>query len=321
MFRQVLILIFCLYGGYALSQTCCSAGAPLSNLITVDNTDQQFSFTLGYEYKGINLLVDNNQRLVNDPRSRSGQNVSLKTDYVLNEHWAFSLSIPLIFQSRSTSSDEQTSIGLGDISLISQYKLLQKNDLSIFLAGGIELPTGLTGHTSTSSIFLSPDMQSGSGTFDLLIGASLFYDKLFTPALSTSLEFLYKRNGTNENFAGTDTFSGRRFGFGHETLAALGLSYQLVHRHGFFTPDLTLKYRRSTPNREQFVEAPNSGGFWVSLPLGLSFQPDVDKSIRVFAELPIYQELSGLQITTSFTFGVQFRYSIQNEKINQKINL
>lgn len=314
MIRWLIIVSFFIYKTKALSQTCCSAGAPLSNLITVDNTEHLLTFTLGHEYKGINLLVDNNTRLVNDPRTRFGQNLNLKTDYILGKHWAFSLSIPFIFQSRRTNSDEQSSFGLGDISLVTQYNLIQKDNLSIFLASGIELPTGLTGHTSTSSIILSPDMQSGSGTLDFLFGGSLFYNNLSNSPLSSSIEFLYKRNGTNDNFAGTDFFEGRRFGFGHETLLTLGFNYLLVHRLGFITPDLTLKYRHSTPNREQLIEAPNSGGFWVSLPFGLSFQPDLDKSVRVFAELPLYQDLSGLQITTSFSVGIQLRYSLQKSE-------
>ena len=289
-------------------------------MITVDNTDQLLSFTLGYEYKGINLLIDNNQRLINDPRTRYGQNVSFKTDYILNERWALSATVPLIFQSRTTLSESESSFGLGDISLVSQYKLFQKEKLAIHLAAGLELPTGVVNHTGPSSIFLSPDMQSGSGTFDVLIGGSLYYDKLFHPALSLSTELLYKRNGTNENFAGTDNFSGRRFGFGHETLASIGLQYQYVHSIGFFIPDLAFKYRNGSPNREQATNAaPNSGGNWLSLPVGLSFVPDLDKSIRAFAEIPLLQNLSGLQITTSFTFGVQLRYSLQKKDTQQTI--
>ena len=253
MLQKFIILILTFWCNHLIAQTCCSAGAPLSNTVTIDNTDQLLSFTLGYEYKGINLLVDNNRRLENDPRSRSGQNVSFKTDYSLNDRWALSLSIPLIIQARITNSEEQSSSGLGDINLIGQYKLVQAKNLDIFLAGGVEFPTGKTAHTSISSIFLSPDMQSGSGTFDLLAGGSLIYDNKFSHAFLTTVEFLYKRNGTNENFAGTDNFQGRRFGFGHETLATIGLSYQLIHRLGLITPDLTLKYRHSTPNTEQFV--------------------------------------------------------------------
>ncbi len=314
------LLCLCLYSYQSIGQTCCSAGAPLSNMITVDNTNQLLSFTLGYEYKGINLLIDNNQRLINDPRRRQGQNASLKTDYLLHERWALSATIPFLFQSRTTVSESESSLGLGDISLVTQYQVFQKEKLAIHLAAGLELPTGVVNHTGPSSIFLSPDMQSGSGTLDVLIGGSLFYDNFINSALAVSTEVLYKRNGTNENFASTDNFSGRRFGFGHETLASIGLRYQYVHSLGFFFPDLALKYRNSGPNREQTTDAaPNSGGNWLSLPVGFSFVPSLDKSIRVFAELPLIQNLSGLQITTSFTFGVQVRYSLQKKDNHQTI--
>ncbi len=307
--KGLLILVLVFLGENISAQTCCTAGAPMSNVISVhDGNAKSLAVTLSYEYKSINLLIDNDRRLQNDPRSRSGNNVSLKVDYVINPRWSISANLPLVYQSRKTVSEEQTSLGIGDLNLLTQYKLYHNENIKLFLAGGLELPTGVTTHKGPSGIFLSPDMQSGSGSIDVVLGTTLFRENFIFPFLSTSLELLYRRNGKNSGFASTDNFPGRRFGFGDEWISTIGFHYQIIGARGFFTPDVQFKYRNSTANIEQQTSAPNSGGDWISLPLGFTYHPNETKSIRIYTEIPLYQNIEGLQITTDFTIGIQAKY-------------
>lgn len=279
-----------------------------------DANDRSISFQLNYEYKSINLLVDDNERLENDPRSRYGQSISMKWDFTLNSKWAFSAVVPLIHHSRSTISENQNSFGIGDLSVFSQYRLYSNESHQVNISAGIKFPIGTTDHQDESMIILSPDMQSGSGSTDLFFRTAYSKSDFLIPFLSGNVSFLYKENGTNESFGKRGSFAGRSFAFGDEFSSTAGLNYLSTFDFGFLIPDINLKFRRSTANVEQGIDASNSGGQWLSLPLGIAFVPDETKSIRIYTEIPLYQDLSGLQITTDFLIGIQLKYNGKGSK-------
>ncbi len=311
---RLIFFLTLLFSTWRLSgQTCCTAGAPVSSFYGIQPGEKNtWVINLGYEFKNINLLIDQNERLVNDPRKRSGQSLSAKVDYILNKKWSFSAIVPLVYQSRKTVSASQSSLGIGDLLLVTQYQIFQKNDFSLGISGGIKFPIGQRNHKTESAIFLSPDMQSGSGSFDWITRINLIKEHLGIPFLTSAFEISYRNNGINKSFGSTQNFEGRRFGFGDEIVSMVSFNYQWITSKGSFIPDLSLRYRKAERNIEQASAAPNSGGNWWSLPMGISFQPDPQKSLRVYAELPLFQELNGLQITTSFTAGIQFRYILNN---------
>ncbi len=314
----ILILIMLFFSFGISAQTCCTAGAPVSSFYGIQaGVEKTWAVNLAYEFKSINLLIDQNDRLVNDPRTRSGQSLSAKVDYILNRKWSFSAILPFVQQTRKTVSANESSLGLGDLLFISQYTILNKNDFSLKFSAGLKVPTGKRNHRSDSFIFLSPDMQSGSGSFDWIARIHLIKEHFLLPFLTSTFEVSYRDNGINPTFGKTSNFNGRRFGFGDEWVSMVSFNYQWITGQGIFIPDLSLRYRRSTRNIEQNVGAPNSGGSWWSLPFGISFQPDQIKSIRVYAELPLFQDLNGLQITTNFTAGLQIRYIINNEVVRK----
>lgn len=313
---RFVVLVFILLNAYNLNgQTCCSAGAPVSSFLEIsDANEKSISIQLNYEYKSINLLVDNNNRLENDQRSRYGQNVSMKLDYILNSNWAFSALLPFVHHSRNTLSESQNSFGIGDLSLLSQYKLFANTLHKINVSAGIKIPIGTTSNRGPSQIFLSPDMQSGSGSFDFLSRISYSKSDFIIPFLSGNVSAIYRRNGTNEDFGSTDGFEGRSFAFGDEFTSIFSLRYLKNLKAGFLIPDASLKYRWGSSNVEQGVDSPNSGGRWLSIPLGLTFVPDETKSVRLYAEIPISQNLDGLQITTDYVVGIQFTYNRKGNK-------
>ncbi len=296
--------IQCLYG-----QTCCTAGAPISNFLEVDGRgDKSLTVHTLYEYKSINWLVDQNQRLTNDPRSRSGQNLGVKLDYSINQKWAISTILPMVYQRRTTLSSAESSLGVGDLTVLAQYQPIIQNLIKVSVTAGVKLPTGITHHRSASGILLSPDMQSGTGSVDYLLRSAITIDQVLLPLLSASLSGVYRFNGENANFGATDTFDGRRFQFGNVATFIGGLRYLFVREIGFLIPDLNLKIRTAGHNTEQSSPSPNSGGRWWSMPFGLTYQPSQSLSIRAYGEIPISQRLQGLQITTNYTIGIQLGY-------------
>ena len=323
--RIVLLFIFFLVYSVSWAQTCCSAGAQVSSIYTIPNEDgRAIAVNFAYEYSSINLLIDQNERLVNDPRTRFGQSFIAKVDYVVNPKLSFSATLPIVHQSRKTISSQEQSIGIGDALFMGQYTFISNQQFQLNASGGIKLPTGITSQRS-QGIFLSPDMQSGSGSVDyvVLVGASK--KNVFSPFSVISFQSYYRNNGVNNSFAKTELSNGRRFGFGDEFSSVLTYQYTFVHPRAFITPDINLKVRAARANIELETLAPNSGGTWLSLPFGLTYRPDEEKMFRVYAEIPLYQRLVGLQISTSFNTGVQFRYlfndPFKKRKNNENINL
>jgi len=302
------------------SQTCCTAGAPLSTYISPQTeAPGVFSLQLTYEYKSINALVLNDTRFQNDPRSRFGQNLVLKADYVLNKKWAFSLLIPGVHQSRQTISEKESSFGIGDLSTFVQ-RSFSGLDQNLFVAMGLKLPTGITRHRSDSGVFLSPDMQSGSGTLDYIFSVGYQKTNFLKSGLSLDVNSYFKYNTTNESFGSSLNFNGRSFAFGNELINQVNLNYLFVKSAGFVIPDIGVKYRITSSNEEQGTIAPNSGGRWWSIPFGISLVPNESSAYRIFAEVPIYQKLDGFQITSDFSVGITFKKTLNKKEPNIDIS-
>jgi len=321
LFKNTIILLLVLFLGTDLNaQTCCTAGAPVGSYLGIQPASgKTLSLQLNYEYNSINLLVDQNNRIENDPRSRYGQSLSAKIDYAFNNKWAVSTILPFVHQARITRTESESSLGLGDLFFLVQYNLINNTFTTLSASGGIKLPIGKTNHKGNAGIFLSPDMQSGTGSVDYIVRTSFSRSNFLTPFSTGYFNSAFRFNGANEDFGSTPTFTGRNFAFGNESNSQLGLRYLFTTKHGFLSPDLGLKFRWADNNLEQNNDAPNSGGYWISLPLGFSFAPDENKSIALSAEFPIYQNLSGLQISTNFKLGFQVNYTFKNDKINSTL--
>jgi len=304
-----LLFTFLSINGSVLAQTCCSAGAPLTSTFQIAQEDKNVLGTqLKYTYRSINRLVDNQEILENDPRTRLGSNLLLKADYTLSEKIAVGLVMPYVFQSRTTFSEEQASSGIGDVLLVSQYQHAIKKETTLNFSLGIKLPTGQVSHRGVRGVILSPDMQSGTGTFDFLIGSNLTKLHFLKKNVTASVGLLYRKNTTNNNFGNLENAGGRMFKFGDEFLANFTLSHQQIWGTWFAVPYLNINYRTSQANREEGQVSPNSGGHWLGSQLGLQLAP-VDKfNFKIFGQTPFFQALTGLQITTDYELGIEFNY-------------
>jgi len=325
-----LVLFVCLFTANSLkAQTCCSAGAPLTSTFQIAKDDAHVLNTqIKYTYRSINRLVDNREILINDPRTRLGNNLLLKLDYSLKKNFAVSAVLPYVFQSRTTISEEQSSAAIGDLLLVGQKSIPLKNDASLSFSVGTKLPTGKVNHFGERGIILSPDMQSGSGTFDFLFGTSFTKVHFLTNNLTFSSNVLFRKNTTNNNFGVIDGTGGREFKFGDEFLLETTFAYQQVWGTWFSTPYINLNYRFATANREEEGNiSNNSGGQWIGTQAGIQLAPNETFTFIIYGQVPFFQSLEGTQITTDFEVGIEFNYRIRTKKkektideiINQKL--
>ncbi len=308
---HLLIVLFQMgYPLVTIAQTCCSAGAPITSTFDIPGHQYRFlSMGIEYEYNAVNWLVENDNRLENDPRSRQGSSLIARMDISLGSHWAFGAYIPFVTQQRASFSAEQKASGFGDLTLLSQYSRILKSG-SFKWGLGIKVPTGNHFITDEIGVILSPDMQSGSGTFDFIGRIAITRDHFIVNSLYSQTDVTYRYNTTNNHFGDRKGLNGRMFKFGNEVLFSTILSYLIIFDHWFLVPDVGVQFRHALPNQEQGREAANSGGNWFRLLLGARWTSDERFTIRPYAEIPIWQKLEGTQITTNLKIGMQVRYML-----------
>lgn len=298
------------------AQTCCTAGAPISSSLEINGLDSnQLSIQFEYSFNSVNRLVEDNEVIQNDPRSRSGQNLLLKMDYAVNKRLAFSAILPFVNQRRESISQEEISNGIGDLTLLAQLNLrnpslniLESKRDQFGIGIGVKVPSGQLFHEDDRGVVLSPDMQSGSGTFDFIVRAFHQRNQFLIPNLSVFNNISYKYNTTNQHFGDKQREAGRAFKFGNEFIFKSHFFYQTLLGTSFITPDFGIQLRVSDPNEEQSINASNSGGLWINLPLGIAMLVNKKSTIRIFGEIPVWQNIDGLQITTDYRLGIQFRH-------------
>lgn len=314
-----LIILLVSFVHVSYGQTCCTAGAPIVSGIGIQSSsDYKLSISLLAESRSINRLVDNNRVLQNDPRSRSGINGLLGISYSVSDKLSLGLSVPMVYQNRTTISETQSSTGIGDINLIGQYKVWKNNNNSLYVISSVKIPTGVNNHLGERDIILSPDMQSGSGTVDFINQISFHSSRIWDTSYGIETGVLYRYNNTNNSFGSVNGSNGRAFKFGNELQWHVSLNRELLVKEIFIVPDLEFQYRFASPNQELDFNAPNSGGHWVNSAFGIYILPEEQFSFRPYIQLPLYQDLDGLQITTNIQWGVEIGYRI---KFNSNKNL
>lgn len=227
------------------------------------------------------------------------------------------LSMDLLSRMNVNFSTE--SKGLGDLSLIGLVKLYNQNRKSIHLKVGISIPTGSIDQKDNTPMMsnapLAYPMQLGSGTWDPVIGLTYLGQ---SSLLSWGWQVNYKvRTGENDN----------RYSLGN-TFDALGWaavklsqSWSLATQLNYINrSEIKGSYPPLNPMMMPLFDAKNSGGDQLNLGLSTNwyFPKGSLKNVRLGAsfEIPVIQNLSGIQMKTTalMTFGVQYSYKAKKEK-------
>lgn len=332
--RLHLMKLLCITGlifhyGFSNSQSCCSAGVPISgSLGLTEHEPRLLQFMLTYDYNHMTDLRNGAEQLENDPRTRAAHTVILESAYSFTKRFSASILIPYIVQTRNVSlfpenPDFQSAHGLGDMMLLPKVSLLpgkkKLKDSKLLLGAGVKFPTGSDSETNDAGLLLAADMQPGTGSWDGIFWLYFSQPHLLKPNLHFSLNATYNLTGVNDDF-GLGSFS-RSFQFGREFQTTTGFAYNAFARKIMLIPSLLFKYRTITPNRETDFVVPNTGGHWLFIIPSLGMEFTQSFSVRVFSEIPFYRKLEGTQITTTFRAGVSFLYKISFAKKQQENNI
>ena len=307
---------------------CASCGCTLSSdweNLSFSNSSG-FKLDIRYDYlnqdqlrSGTNTISSSDaSKIINDGNPQEVEKytknnyVTLGLDYSPNASWGVNIQLPYINRSHSTLGtasdgltpgedggqyDSQTS-NIGDIKLIGRFQgFNEQHNLGVMF--GFKLPTGSYKQTGTSTDLSAPGaveidrgLQPGTGTTDAILGmyysASLnkdwdyFSQAIYQTALNSKDDYK-PGDGLNINVGV------RYFGFSD------------------FTPQLQLNTRNVKHDTGMNADTVSTGGTLVYLSPGVSIPISKQTSINGYVQLPIFQDVKGVQLAPTYTASVNLR--------------
>ncbi len=295
-------------------QTCCSGGVPLSANIGFPAASKgSFQFSLTHDLNVLRTLKNGLEKLDDRSRTRRTHSMLFSTGYTFSPRISADVSLSYVWQQRiidrtGLPKNIERTKGIGDVMLLLKYQVTSpgNQDMALLLGVGGKLPTGKTAMESDDGIPLNLDLQPGSGAFDGIFWA-LFTRKLgFRPSASLNALAVARVTGIHDTFRQVQTYE-----IGDNYRIHLGISDQFVIGTTLFNASMNLRYRQAFKDKIDGQELSNTGGKWVFLNPEIRLPLSTSLSLSLQVELPIYANITGEQLSTTYRTTNGFYYTPQ----------
>ncbi|MBV8658085.1 MAG: TonB-dependent receptor [Burkholderiales bacterium] len=333
-YRTVSAVQACLFAALitspATALACASCGCTLSSDWESQGLSASSGFKLDLRYDYLNqdqlrsgthtisaatasaLMTSNGNQEVE--RYTRNDYVTASLDYSPNASWGVSVQVPYINRGHSTlgtASDGSTAgpgggqydsntSNLGDVRVIGRYQGFNAQH-NIGISFGLKLPTGShtqtgisTDPTSPGLVAIDRGLQPGTGTTDLILGVYTFdvlnrdWDYFAQATYQTALDSKDQyKPGDGEN-------------------VNLGLRYQGFER---VVPQLQLNIRHVARDSGENADQVSTGGTLAYLSPGVVVPVGKRTSVYGFVQVPIYQNVNGVQLAPRYTASVGARFN------------
>jgi hypothetical protein len=240
------------------------------------------------------------------------QAVTATVDYTFDDAFGIALQLPYVLRThKHTIADPVSPLvetfdasALGDIKAVGRYRFALKDSSSVGIKAGLKLATGKQNIANDQGVVPGEvSLQPGNGSTDLIVGAfwqsgangdalSYFAQGLLQTSINHLADF---KPGDQINLD-----AGARYALGKSVSALLQMNYQVNSKdEGIAAP----ADASGTPGT-------STGGKFLYLTPGVSFVVAPSTNIYVLVQIPLSQDVNGLQLTTSssFTIGINHRY-------------
>ena len=303
-----------LWASTVWGQACCSGGSPVSGVLGVTAMqDQSIKIMATYDQHFMNRLYNGADLLETDKRRRRIHNLIVEGSYGLSDRFALSTMFSFVRQARTIRNFDEEQVttlhGVGDAFMLLKYQLLnqkQGHPTQIVLGAGPKFPLGRNDVTGTNGLLLAPDLQPGTGSWDILTWAYASRSNFLNSGLNLAGYFNY-RITTPTTRANSDL----PYKYGNEFQANVGVRKALTIGEELFTPSLFTVYRNLASDRVDNDKLSNTGGNWVYAKPGITWSMAPEASLRVATDIPVYQKLNGTQLGSTFKLQISFNYTIQ----------
>lgn len=228
-------------------------------------------------------------------------------DYSNGSDWGVSLTLPLIRRSHATlgsGSDGSTfdrangaytssGSGLGDVRVLGRwFGLTDRHDVGVQF--GLKLPTGKKDQLGDEGVTdVDPGLQRGTGTTDLILGAYYFGD--------VGSRWGYFTQASYQTALNHSTMAAGSYKPGDSVNLSVGARYR---GWSSFTPTVQVNARHAKTDSGDAADTYATGGTLVCLTLG-GMLPLTEKFVPyVNVQLPIYQNVNGIQLTPKYIVSV-----------------
>lgn len=240
--------------------------------------------------------------------------VTLGIDYSPNLDWGINLQVPYIVRNHSTlgmGSDGTTPMAgggqydsntsnLGDMRIIGRYQgFTAKHNLGVLL--GFKLATGSyrefgnsTDAANPGPVLIDPGLQPGTGTTDVIVGA--YYNDAINQSLGYFTQVMYQ----------TALYSTDSYRPGNSLNVNVGLRYVGLD---YIVPQLQLNLRDIQRDSGARADNVSTGGTLLYISPGLVAAVTDQITLYAFVQVPIYQDVNGVQLAPHFIPSVGMRYS------------
>lgn len=263
-----------------------------------------------YDYNNLNTLNVGKEKLDDNARLRVTHSLLLNISHEISDNLSVEGLFSWVNQRREITQfgneNLDESSGLGDAVVMAKYNFpntFGKNS-ELKLGLGAKLPFGSSTETNNQGITLNGDLQPGSNAWDVIYWSSITKSFDFRPSFNVYSRFVYRSTGTNNSYFGDSTYK-----FGNEFQAFLGFSDEFKIFKTASKPSLSFKYRNANEDKIGGFDLNNTGGNWIFVIPNFSLNISPNLVFSTKAELPLYSNVDGTQLTPTyrFTTGVLFK--------------
>ena len=121
----------------------------------------------------------------------------------------------------------------------------------------------------------------------------------------------FRKTGINREY-----FGSQQYQFGNELMVNLQSNYRFIIKSHMYSGTLALRYRNQHEDYINGENFPNSGGNFVFLNPSLSLYLTPKFLLTTGAYIPVYQNVGGTQLATSYKLLFSLSYTLTNNKNN-----
>jgi hypothetical protein len=231
-------------------------------------------------------------RMADDPTEFSKdlyQTAELVGGFSIGKRWQLMAFIPYNINRQEMEHHPHEKQGIGDVSLLGNYQVLNKKSNQLLIGGGLKLPTGKFNPGFASHPVPSANVQPGTGSLDVILNAT---DVLQWTKWSLHSNVNYKINGTAKEFR-----------FGDRLNASAIVSRMLGNRIGL-NPYAGLQYEHLAANKYQKSTIEDTGGQALLGTAGMDVQM-AKINVGLNVQLPVAQNFSNHQTDSKLRGMVQ----------------
>ena len=266
---------------------------------------------LAYDLNFMGTLYDGDVRLEDHSKQRVVHTGILEANYGISRRFSVAGVMTYIGQEiGSTTIDGIRQVeylsGLGDMVIMAKLRItnsLAYNGWGLYAGIGTKLPTGSFNNSRSDGSSFSMDLQPGTGSFDAISWLSLSKSHLFITNLYLNSGATFRLSGKNKNFRDSLIYK-----TGNEFQYTAGLNYNF-YRGIVFDVFTYMRYRYQAIDKLSGEPVAKCGGNWLFISPGIKVNFTQNFSFIFFTDLPLYQNIRGPQLTTSYRFSAGFIYN------------